>query len=233
MHWQVAFPDGHDRMTGKTTDTKTKRSFLTNSMKGMWHFNRYEVVQKQNLKNWRTHKQVDKILPGWDGKSKVLVQDLWERGLLNLQLLDKYTMEGKKIQWWDERISSNSLEILHVQWMKWQRSGWRSLLQERAPIYVLTTRLMRCSRDDNSTKHHHRLQVLKIKDFFIQKSNACQNYSSPIGVPWTSIEALSTVYSKRHSLTRSRIMRCNDLCVCFLWCWRLVCWGSQNITPIA
>jgi hypothetical protein len=46
-----------------------------------------------------THKQVDKILPGWEGKSKGQLQALWERGLLNPQLLDKYTLEGKKIQY--------------------------------------------------------------------------------------------------------------------------------------
>ena len=46
-----------------------------------------------------THKQDDKFLPSWEGKSKGVLQVLWERGLLNPQLLDKYTLEGKKIQY--------------------------------------------------------------------------------------------------------------------------------------
>ena len=43
-----------------------------------------------------THKQIDKILPGWEGKSKGLLQVLWDRGLIDPQLLEKYTLEGKK-----------------------------------------------------------------------------------------------------------------------------------------
>ena len=44
-----------------------------------------------------THKEVDNVLSGrWEGKSKGMLQVLWERGLIDPSLLDKYTVDGKK-----------------------------------------------------------------------------------------------------------------------------------------
>ncbi len=40
-----------------------------------------------------------KFYRGREGKSKGLLHVLWERGLFDPQLLDKYTLEGKKIQY--------------------------------------------------------------------------------------------------------------------------------------
>ena len=36
------------------------------------------------------------FIPGWQGRPKGLLQALWERGMIDEQMLDKYTLDGRK-----------------------------------------------------------------------------------------------------------------------------------------
>lgn len=94
--------DQHNQTTGKCKVVEKRRHFSNNSTTKVQCYNRSKVSPKQNFKiclvrdnGIETHKQVDKILLGWEGKSNGLLQILWERGLLNPKLLEKYTLEGK------------------------------------------------------------------------------------------------------------------------------------------
>ncbi len=57
---------------------------------------------KKELQDFARHNGIDlykrkeKIAPGWEGQSKGLLQILWERGLIEHELLDKYTLDGRK-----------------------------------------------------------------------------------------------------------------------------------------
>ncbi len=93
----------HDRMTGKSkVAEKTKKTLLDKlndrgvTLQQKRGYTKTELQELARANSVETHKQVDKILPGWEGKSKGLLQVLWERGLLDPHLLDKYTLEGKK-----------------------------------------------------------------------------------------------------------------------------------------
>ena len=88
-------------MTGKSKVAEKRRHFWTNSTIGVCHFNtetRFHANRLHELaraNGVETHKLVEKILPGWEGKSKGLLQMLWERGLLDPQLLDNTLWKGK------------------------------------------------------------------------------------------------------------------------------------------
>jgi hypothetical protein len=43
-----------------------------------------------------TFEEKQGVIGGWEGTSKGLLQALWERGLISGELLDKYTVDGRK-----------------------------------------------------------------------------------------------------------------------------------------
>ncbi|KAI2491671.1 hypothetical protein MHU86_22879 [Fragilaria crotonensis] len=59
-------------------------------------YTKAELQELARNNSIETHKEVDKILSGWEGKSKGMLQVLWERGLIDPSELDKYTVDGKK-----------------------------------------------------------------------------------------------------------------------------------------
>jgi hypothetical protein len=59
----------------------------------------YNIATLQELarnNSIKIHKEVNKIQSGWKGKSKAMLQVLWERGLIDPSVLDKHTVDGEK-----------------------------------------------------------------------------------------------------------------------------------------
>ncbi|KAI2504914.1 hypothetical protein MHU86_9523 [Fragilaria crotonensis] len=94
----------HDRIMGKRSKPieKTKKTLLEElNEKGVTlqqkrGYTKAELQELARNNSIETHKEVDKILSGWEGKSKGMLQVLWERGLIDPSELDKYTVDGKK-----------------------------------------------------------------------------------------------------------------------------------------
>ncbi|KAI2503418.1 hypothetical protein MHU86_11047 [Fragilaria crotonensis] len=93
----------HDRIMGKeASQLKTKKTLLEElNEKGVTlqqkrGYTKAELQELARNNSIETHKEVDKILSGWEGKSKGMLQVLWERGLIDPSELDKYTVDGKK-----------------------------------------------------------------------------------------------------------------------------------------
>jgi hypothetical protein len=61
-----------------------------------------EITPEKELQTFAKRHDVDifedkeQIIGGWMGQPKGLLQVLWERGLLNDAMLDKYTLDGRK-----------------------------------------------------------------------------------------------------------------------------------------
>jgi hypothetical protein len=91
----------HDRTTGKSKIVeKTKKTLLQElNDSGVKQKRGYTKAELQGLareNGFETVIQIDKLLPGWQGKAKGLLQVLYERGLLDPAMSDKYTLDGKK-----------------------------------------------------------------------------------------------------------------------------------------
>jgi hypothetical protein len=53
-----------------------------------------QAIARQN--DIDLYERKEKIAPGWEGQPKGLLQVLWERGLIEKEFLDKYTLDGRK-----------------------------------------------------------------------------------------------------------------------------------------
>ena len=92
----------HDRTTGKIKIVeKTKTTFLKElnesgmTLQQKWGYTKAELQGLARENGIKTVIQVDKLLPGWQGKAEGLLQVLYERGLLDPAMSDKYTLDGK------------------------------------------------------------------------------------------------------------------------------------------
>jgi hypothetical protein len=93
----------HNRATGTSKMVERSKQLLINALndKGVT-LQQQRGYTKKELQDFARHNGIDlyerkeKIAPGWEGQPKGLLQILWERGLIEHKLLDKYTLDGRK-----------------------------------------------------------------------------------------------------------------------------------------
>jgi hypothetical protein len=62
-----------------------ERGYTRNELQEFARHNRIELSEQKEV-----------ITPGWQGKRKGLLQVLWERGLIESEVFDKYTVDGQR-----------------------------------------------------------------------------------------------------------------------------------------
>ncbi len=55
-----------------------------------------ELIQQEKDNGIQVTSASEKILEGWQGKAKSLLQVLWERGFIDPNNLDRYTLNGRQ-----------------------------------------------------------------------------------------------------------------------------------------
>ncbi|KAI2503269.1 hypothetical protein MHU86_11206 [Fragilaria crotonensis] len=93
----------HDRQTGrsKLVEKSKKELLRCLSDKGVTlsqqrGYTRKELQEFARNNGIELSERKEVILPGWQGKAKGLLQVLWERGLIESEALDKYTVDGRR-----------------------------------------------------------------------------------------------------------------------------------------
>jgi hypothetical protein len=93
----------HDRATGTSKMVERSKQLLLNALKEKgvtlqqqrgYTKKELQAIARQNDIN--LYERKEKIAPGWEGQPKGLLQVLWERGLIEKECLDKYTLDGRK-----------------------------------------------------------------------------------------------------------------------------------------
>ncbi|KAI2492861.1 hypothetical protein MHU86_21674 [Fragilaria crotonensis] len=93
----------HDRQTGrsKLVEKSKKELLRCLSDKGVTlsqqrGYTRKELQEFARNNGIELSERKEVIIPGWQGKAKGLLQVLWERGLIESEALDKYTVDGRR-----------------------------------------------------------------------------------------------------------------------------------------
>ena len=95
----------HNRATGKTKLVERSKKLLLEALreKGLM-LQQQRGYTKKELQEFARNNRVElfdlkeQIAPGWEGQPKGLLQVLAERGLIDRELLEKYTLDGRKDQ---------------------------------------------------------------------------------------------------------------------------------------
>jgi hypothetical protein len=93
----------HDRPTGRSKLVERSKKVLLRCLsdKGVTlqqqrGYTRKELQEFARNNGIELSERKDVITPGWQGKPKGLLQVLWERGLIESEALDKYTVDGQR-----------------------------------------------------------------------------------------------------------------------------------------
>lgn len=95
----------HNRPTGKTKRVEKSKKLLLEALqeKGVT-LQQQRGYTKKDLQDFARNNDIElfdlkeQIAPGWEGQPKGLLQVLAERGLIDRELLEKYTLDGRKDQ---------------------------------------------------------------------------------------------------------------------------------------
>jgi hypothetical protein len=95
----------HNRPTGKTKRVEKSKKLLLEALqeKGVT-LQQQRGYTKKDLQDFARNNGIElfdlkeQIAPGWEGQPKGLLQVLAERGLIDRELLEKYTLDGRKDQ---------------------------------------------------------------------------------------------------------------------------------------
>ena len=92
-----------DQATGKSRRIERSKKLLVKAMSEAGvditekrGYTRKELQTFARLNGVDTFEEKQGVIGGWEGKPKSLLQALWERGLILEELLDKYTLDGRK-----------------------------------------------------------------------------------------------------------------------------------------
>jgi hypothetical protein len=100
--------------------------------------NKRELVQLCEQHNIAIMKTVEKIKEGWEGKTKGLLQVLWERGLIDASNVKNYSLTGKKD---DLGTVDNSTSLRHIMGMCHDFLNEEGMLQHIANTLGVTVLL--------------------------------------------------------------------------------------------
>ena len=93
----------HNRPTGKIKRVERSKKQLVNALTDAGvTFHQQRSYTKKELQDFARirgidlHEDKEQILLGWEGQPKGLLQALWERGMIDEQQLERYTLDGRK-----------------------------------------------------------------------------------------------------------------------------------------
>ena len=93
----------HNRSTGKIKRVERSKKLLINALTDAGvTFQQQRSYTKKELQDFARIRGIDlydekeQILLGWEGQPKGLLQALWERGMIDEQQLERYTLDGRK-----------------------------------------------------------------------------------------------------------------------------------------
>ena len=94
----------NDRPSGKTKMTKRNAADLKRDLQGKGVLglgDKKELQRLSTLNNIPIEMSVETIIEGWAGKSKGMLQILFERGYIDPTKMDEYSVKGKKRLAWE------------------------------------------------------------------------------------------------------------------------------------